>query len=686
MRMPNNLKNIKCPSCGSKVTRIMLKETQSLTNGSVVQCDNCKCILNSAYRGFQNFMVKEQKLSVKLTPCDDSFKLQTDQEIEVVNQYVSKLEFKLTTYGFEGELAFNLPIQHYVTSLFDFIKERNPIQITISFEQTMVNNQQSAQSFELTGFIESSGNSSIAQNFYGFNDFSVTDDGNYSEMSTYRTSFLFKFVDPLKYFFSKHALFGITLNTTYSSLLSQHVTDCKASDHITISVDDSFTELTSNRDFIALPFQEYGSEDNLYSFWLHTIRLYGGYLVYKDKKYQILSSVTVDTYEYDDIHRYDKSFINNICFRHCNRYNTGLKTFNGIYTGTSTQEVKTNNSQQSEAVFSCSELTRQRINSLFNLEANKQKTALENDFSREYCVELSFNGLPFFIDVTTYKQIKLKSSQWLSIFGSTDLDLTAVEIFVSMERSFDAKPFDDLRTKSDLDDTKLKNELSQEDVTATFEPFMEITAQVTAENSESKHAYFPEYKVPLYPVVLEGTVVVSDSSLKKYTGDSKVPYMIYDGSSDNTGDETTNQEGSSSSSSEFTLARKPEHWLAYHIAIPVLKSGEDDFVIPVPYVPNIRSDQHFAPYQYNQPVLVQVFQEDAILEGLADYTTFTEIDKDKQVNQYVFGPEKQGMMSFEASDDDEKFLLQKTESKNKTTKSILMTNDSFTISFSEDEE
>ncbi|MCP3965273.1 MAG: hypothetical protein GY750_05730 [Lentisphaerae bacterium] len=676
---------IECPRCGTNLDNLRNRNNFQRLKGSMLHCPQCNCNLNSTFKGFQNFLVLDQKLSIKLTPCDDSFKPSTDEEVEIFNKFIKDIDLTIFTYGFEGQVTVKLPIKHYVTKIFDFFTKRNPVKITISFEQTSALNDKVQQSLELEGIVESTGNKNIVQDFYAFDDVNVSDKDNY-EINTYRTEFTLKFVDPLKYFFTKQALLSVNLNTTYQTLLGTHVSDCKADDFVTISVDSAFSALTSERDFIATPFQEYESDQNYYSFWVNTIREYGGYLLYQsDGSYKITNTLTQKAATFTDIHRHDKPFVSRIRIDHCERVNQGLTVFNGIHDEFLNKEIKTNNTTQSEANFTLSHVTKQDVNSLFNLEGSHLETALQNDNSREYCLDIFFNGIPFYTTMETYSQVKLKASQWLNMFGEEDLDRNIYKINIKMEMVASFTVYDRPETKDSFNDDDLKDLLSQKkEKTTAIYPFLQIATIISTENSDSKYQHLPEVAKSDFPVTVEGTIVVTDDVISKYDSEGATPYMIFNAGNQESADANTNKQDNTVD--QFMLSRKPDNWMAYHVKLIAFTNGEETCIIPVPYCPNVQSDQHFAPYENDDPVKIALYQESAVLKGAADYTTFENIDKTMQMNQTLLGPEDQLEQSFKVDDDDQVYTITKTESDTNTVKKITMTNEGMTLSFEKTEE
>jgi hypothetical protein len=649
-------------------------------NKIIPSCPQCGAALNTNYRSYQNNFINKQFISVTLTPCNDNFKLQTDKKVEIQNYYITKMNLKLFPYGFDGKVTISLPLKYYVTKIFDFLKERKPVQIKVDYFQQRMNAKKDRQTVSLTGFIDS--NNGIEENFTSL--YSREDKANKEKLNSYNACIKLKFSDSFKYFFSRHKPNKIYQDKTYSNILKEQLNDLKVSNIVSIKIDSAFKELNTKKDLIVLPFQQQDCSSSLYDFWFTTATLYGGYILLdEDGSYTVVNKKKSQPTKDNDINSFDKKFIPAIKFKHLQRCNSGLTVYNCIHLdGSNKYEVKSNNTEQAQAVFNSSDFTIQKYQSLFDMEKKHKETCFKNKFTLEYLTVIKVNGLPFYTKPYPNNQIKLNSDNWRKLFGDKDLTLSITEVNIKFEFQTGSITRTGIRNEDSLDENKIDTILApqQDKQKQGVYPFTVLTTKLVCENSESKFAHLPKLKHLNYPATVNGIVVVPDDMSQKYN--NKVPYMIFDGTSQIPADENT--ENKNSSSTAYSLSRFPEHFLSYHIKLPIYKENKD-VIIAVPYLPNITSDQYFYPYKSNQPVTVNLYQEYGLISTLPQFTSTSNITKDKQINNHTFGPEQQGEFRFETGSSDETLSILKQELSAKTQKYLTMTNKTISLSFQDSE-
>ncbi|MCP3966189.1 MAG: hypothetical protein GY750_04465 [Lentisphaerae bacterium] len=670
-----------CPKCNTQFPEDFWKMADTASQNNLFYCPSCNSVLNPLYPGFQNFFITSQFMSMTLTPCNDSFSLQTNDKVELQNHFVTNLHMHFFMYGFEGEVELTIPVRFYVTRLFDFLTARNPIQVEFTYNQVKLGEESTTVEIQkLVGFIVSEGNESIKQEFEGLDMQVEPTNPKNAVLAAYRYTIKLKFVDPLKYFLSKYKPFALYQNKSYENVLKQHLGDISATEFVKVSVDSEFSELTSTRIFICMPFQDHFGPQNLYNFWLATIKGYNGNLVMnEDGSYTIIKQRKATKSQSDDIDKFDKPFIKKVAIRQHDRYNTQLEMFNAVYTGGGSEQVKTNNTQQSQGVFKKSHKLVQNFQSTFDDQSKFEQARFQNYYSLQYLFEVEFNGLPYKTKLWPGNEVQIKAANWLNLFGTKDLQTTIVEMELDFQLMADETPPIDYREKKDLSDDKLKTVMArfQSKTEQALRPFTAVTCRLVCENNDSTYLYFPEVEKIDYPVKIQGTITVPDDVTSKYN--NKVPYLIFDGSSDNPATQNTNKEDSSSSG--YTMASMPQHYLAYHVKLPVFSATGGEPIVPVMYLPNLVNDQFFYPFQNEQAVEIWMFQEYALLHTLASYTSDKNIDKSKQVNSCLLGPEQQGEFRFEVNSSDEILSITKKELKTNTQKTLTMQNDTLLLSF-----
>ena len=676
-----------CPKCNTEFNRNFWKNALRESHASLIYCPKCRSVINPLVKGFQNFFVTSQFLSVTLIPCDDKFSPQQDKKVEIQNNFVHKVEIDAHPYGCEGTVEFRVPVKFYATKLFEFFTKRNPVMVQVSFSQVKLGEDNVKVQYGCSGIVESCGADSIEQTFDGMEI--IVDDPKASKdalLYSCRNMFKVKFVDPLKYFLSKSAPFMVYMKKSYSDIFKTHLDDCGATAFVKAEFDQKFKEMSKKLDFIATPFVDPAADISLYDFWLNTIRSYGGYLMMKpDGSYSISKAKELMGSKNPDVDKYDKPFVKKLRFRQNDRYNTGLNMYNAIYKEAKAEEVKSNNSDQSQAKFTTSMVMAHNYPSIFKIHSDFEGNRLTNDFSVEHFWDIEFNGLPYNIPLYPSSQIAFTAKNWGNFLGDKDFKVNIVDVHLCLEVLPEHLPQIDGRNEQDIDDKKLTGIMAPQKQQEGMRPFLACSATLVCENAESLYSYLPEFKVPEYPLRLQGVVVVPNDVSSKY--DSKSPYLIFDGSSNNPASQNTNSQ--TSSSNDFSLNMLPEHYFSYHVEIPVYEQAgaKGKVIIAALYRPNIISDQFFLPFPSQQPVVVEVHQEYAILtDVLPQYTLNTNIDKSKQVNAFTFGPEQQGQFNFTVDSGDETLLLKKVEKKAGTIKTLSMTNDSFMLSFEESKE
>ena len=671
-----------CPKCNTRFPEEFWKMADTASQNKLFYCPACKVALNSLYPGFQNFFITSQFLSMTLTPCNDSFALQSDKKVELQNHFVTNLHMHFTMHGLEGEVELTVPVRFFVTTLFQFLQERNPVQLEVSYNQVKLGEEsKTVELKQIKAYVVSEGLESICQEYEDF-DMQV-DPTNTKEatMVAYHYKIKLRFVDAFRYFTSMHKPFMLYQDKSYESVLKAQLGEMKATEFVKLTVDSGFQEFTSNRVFICMPFTDHRSPLSLYDFWMATIRTYNGHLVMKDDgSYTVAQKREPIASQNDDIDKFDKPFIKRVAMRQHDAYNTQLEFLNGIHKDGKGQKVKSNNSKQSQGVFSKSNMVVQNFPSIFDAQCKFEGARYMNHFSLEYLMEIEFNGLPYEIPLWPGNQVKLKASNWQNLFGSQDLELTVVEMVIDFHLMPNEPPPIDYRDKKDLTDDKLKNVMArfQSKTDQALRPFTAASCCLICENKESTYQHLPPPLPMPYPLVVQGEINVTQDVTSKY--DNQVPYQVFDGATNDPGNANTNKEDSGAT--VYTLAGMPQHYLSYHVKLPVFGS---EAILPVMYLPNIISDQFFSPFQNLQAVRIFVYQEHAELDGLAEYTSDENVDKEKQVSSFVFGPEKQGEFRFEVSSSGETLSLTKEELKAKTKKSIIMQDDTMLISFESEE-
>ena len=269
--------------------------------------------------------------------------------------------------------------------------------------------------------------------------------------------------------------------------------------------------------------------------------------------------------------------------------------------------------------------------------------------------------------------------------GEEDYNVNCVGVELLFKNLSEERFVLDLRDSKDLDDTKVLALLApQTDPrTAGIRPFLACKVKFVCENDDSLCSHLPKFVPPPFPVKLQGVIVVPNDVGSKY--DNKVPYMVFDGESTDAG--TPDTDTKSSDEKTYALNNLPEHFLAYHVNLPIYKiaGAKEDVVVAAKYHPNLNTDQVFMPYVNQQAVEVEVFQEYVVITNvLPCYSDNQYLDKDKQVNAITLGAEKQCLISFSDESSDEILLVKKTEKDASTVKTLTMNNDGITISFAED--
>ncbi|UDQ98181.1 hypothetical protein AAEX28_14515 [Lentisphaerota bacterium WC36G] len=680
MKYPKN-----CPHCHVGFASDFWENIARQAHDQMVGCPHCGSSLNVLFDGCQNIFVTSQFLQITLTPCDEQFAPQETQAVKIQNTFIKHLFVRQFAYGFEGIVKFFLPMRFLSTKIFEFVAERNPIIIEIAFVQQKSGDETAKVNFALKGMIEACGDTHITQSIDDIATVLMPNQKDATVLSAL-SHFEFRFVDMFKYFFSKHRPFMLYMKSSYSDMLKEQVAECNATSYVDITIDDSFKALTSEKPFIATAFQEFDEGDSLYDFWIHIIRAYQGYLMLMpDGTYQIGPQKQLFAAQNPDIDKYDKAFIKKIIMRHVNRYNTSLDVLNGIYKDAASQSVASNNSEQSTALFTTSHVTTHNFVSIFDRDSEFFGTQFMCDFSLERFTDIEFNGLPYTIDLYPHNQIDFTATNWLGYLGEEDFKVNCVCVEVLFTNLSEERFVLDLRDSKDLTDDKVLKLLApQTDPSeAGIRPFLACRAKFICENDDSLAAHLPRYIPPKFPIKLQGVIVVPDDVGSKY--DNKVPYMVFDGESTDAG--TPDTDTKSSEEKTYALNNLPEHFLAYHVNLPIYKiaGAKQDVVVAAKYHPNLNTDQVFMPYVNQQAVEVDVFQEyAAITNALPCYSDNQYLDKSKQVNAITLGAEKQCLISFSDESSDEILLVKKTEKDSSTVKTLTMNNDGITLSFGDD--
>ena len=680
MKYPKN-----CPHCHVTFASDFWDRVAREAHDQMVGCPHCGTSLNVLFDGCQNIFVTSQFLQVTLTPCDDQFAPQDAQAVKIQNNFINHLFIRQFSYGFEGVVKFFLPMRFLSTKIFEFVKERNPIIIEISFVQQKSGDETSKVNFSMKGMVEVTGDTQITQSLEDIATVLMPGQKDASVLSAI-SHFEFRFVDMFKYFFSKHRPFMLYMNSSYQDMLKEQVSECNAASYVDISIDDSFDALTAEKPFIATAFQHFADEHSLYDFWIHIIREYQGHLILMpDGTYVIGPQKQLFAAQNPDIDKYDKAFIRRIISRDYNRYNTSLDVFNAIYKDAATQTVESNNSEQSSALFTTSHVTTHNYVSIFDRDSEFIGTQFMCDFSLERFTDLEFNGLPYTIPLYPHNQISFTAKNWLGYLGEEDFKVNCIGVELMFRTLSEERFVLDMRDAKDLDDQKVLALLApQTDPSkAGLRPFLACKVKFICENDDSLCTHLPKYIPPKFPIVLQGVIVVPNDVGSKY--DNKVPYMVFDG--DSTEAATPDTDTKSSDEKTYALNNLPEHFLAYHVNLPIYKEAgaKEDVVIAARYHPNLNTDQVFMPYVNQQAVEVELYQEYVVItNGLPCYSDNQYLDKDKQVNAITLGAEKQCLISFSDESSDEVLLVKKVEKEASTVKTLTMNNDGITISFGED--
>ncbi len=682
MKYPKN-----CPHCHVTFASDFWDKIAVEAQNQMVCCPNCTTALNVLFDGCQNIFVTSQFIQITLTPCDDQFAPQESSAVKIQNSFINDLYIKQFAYGFNGVVKFFLPMRFLATKIFDFITARNPIIIEIAFVQQKLGDETVKVNFSLKGMVEASGRTHIKQTIDNIATELLTSPKDATVLSA-MTHFEFHFVDMFKYFFTKHRPFMLYMKSSYQDVLKEQLAECSATSYVDMTIDSGFKALTETKPFIATAFQQFDSEHSLYDYWISVIRDYQGYLMLmSDGTYTIGAQKQLFAAANPDIDKYDKAFIKRLTTSHYNRFNTSLEVFNAIYKDADTESVESNNSEQSTALFSTSHVTTHNYVAIFSRDSEFIGTQFTCDYSLEKLMEVEFNGLPYTIPLYPHNQVSFTAKNWLNYLGEEDLTVNCVVVELNFKNLSEEKFVLDMRDSEDLTDAKILGLLAPQTDPSTIglRPFLACRAKFICENDDSFYSHLPEFIPPQFPLSLQGVVIVPKDVGSKY--DNKIPYMIFDGDSTDAG--TPDTDTKSSEESTYSLNTLPEHFLSYHVNLPIYKKAgaKEDVVISARYHPNMNSDQIFMPYVNQQAVEVELYQEYAVITNvLPCYSNNQYLDKDKQVNAITLGAEKQCVLTFSDESSDEILLLKKTEKDASTVKTITMNNDGIILSFGEDQE
>ena len=654
--------------CIENYIKIAKKENKKIL------CPNCGVYLQNPSRLYHNFLLIKQFISIELIPLDENFSPLEDKKLEIHNNYILRTLVSISSYGLNGELEIDLRLLYYKTKLFDFIRKKNPIQIKFLFEQEKEDFTKADLRF--TGYINQINPFGVTESFTSFKTFHEPKFGKATRNAS-SSIIKLEFIDPLKYFFSLHKPINLYLDKSYSDILKQHIDELKAGNYISINVDTKFKELIEPKSLIIIP-----GYTSLYDFWISTVEKYSGFLIYdfKYSKYTITNKKEVEKTNDDDINRYDKAYINNINIKNINRYNNSLEILSGIASDRDKHTEKNNDSSTGKAIFKNSIINMQNYNSIHQLECKTESDKFKNHYSHEAIYEINYSGFSFYLPYQTNHEITLKSEAWNKSFGEDDLSLNITQIELEFITENDEKHQPDQRTEKELDENQIKSMLASqsESLIKGITPFLKIKTNIFCENTGSKYSDLPTYIEPKYPITVHGQISVTDDILKNYNSDS--PYFIYDGFTTQPADEKTDKKNTDNDL--YSLSGLPEHFPAYRVKLPIFRDGSDT-IIAVQYYPNISSERFFYPICNDHPVIVNLYQEYAVITGFPYYRSKSLIDKTRQINELKLGPENQSKLFFEENSKEQILKLEKNNEYQKIEQHMTFDNNTIKISYKE---